>query len=99
MVEEIRPDEDRVRVVGTIKTVLGPNDFTLEDATGTVNVTVSEEMDPLQVSLIRERMVVRVHGTVEVAMDGGQKISADLVQEFSRVDMELYQKVRMVANF
>ncbi|HMF31891.1 MAG TPA: OB-fold nucleic acid binding domain-containing protein [Candidatus Lokiarchaeia archaeon] len=99
LVGEVRPDDDRVRVVGTIKTVLGPSDFTLEDPTGTIEVSVAETLESQQIELIREGMVVRVHGAVEVSMDGGQKIHADLVQDFSRIDMDLYCKVHEKVSF
>ncbi len=99
LIGKIRPDDDRVRIVGTVKNVNEDKSFLLEDNTGAIQVKPSDSLLSSSPIKIAPKTVVRACGTVEVSMDGGRVLRADLLQDFSNIDLQLYHKVREVINF
>ncbi len=99
LIGKIRPDDDRVRVVGTVKSVNEDKSFLLEDNTGAIQVIPSDSLQSSVSIKITPNKVLRACGTVEVSMDGGRVLRADLVQDFSSIDLQLYHKVREVIDF
>ncbi len=99
LIGKIRPDDDRVRIVGTVKSVNEDKSFLLEDNTGTIQVIPSESLQSSFLTKTTPKMVLRACGTVEVSMDGGRVLRADLLQDFSHIDLQLYHKVREVIDF
>jgi hypothetical protein len=98
LIGKIRPDDDRIRVVGTVKSVNEDGSFLLEDNTGVIQV-IPSNIPQAQSTKIIDAMVIRSFGTVEVSMEGGHILRADLVQEFSGIDLPLYHKVRELVDF
>ncbi len=98
LIGKIRPDDDRIRVVGTVKNVNEDGSFLLEDKTGVIHVIPSENLQS-QSTKPTEGTILRACGTVEVSMDGGHVLRADLTQDFSGIDLELYHRVREVVDF
>ncbi len=99
LIGKIRPDDDRIRIVGTVKSVNEDNSFLIEDNTGTIQVIPSDSLQSTFSSKISPKMVLRASGTVEVSMDGGRVLRADLLQDFSNIDLQLYHKVREAIDF
>ncbi len=99
LIGKIRPDDDRIRIVGTVKSVIEDGSFLLEDNTGVIQVVLADApLSPFS-KQIKEGLVLRACGTVEVALDGGHILRADLLQDVSGIDLQLYHKVRDVIDF
>ncbi len=98
LIGKIRPDDDRIRVVGTVKSVNEDGSFLVEDQTGAIQVIPSDNSQAHTIK-INDGMIIRSFGTVEVSMDGGHILRADLIQDFSGLDLQLYHKVREVVDF
>ncbi len=99
LIGKIRPDDDRVRVVGAVKSVSEDKSFLLEDKSGTIQVIPADSLPPTFSNKIAPKAVFRAFGTVEVSMDGGRVLRANLLQDFSTIDLPLYQKVREIIDF
>ncbi len=92
-IEEIDPKQDiRVRVVGTAISV-DEDSISLDDGTGTVEVFLQEE----DLDEVEEGQRARVLGRVLPTPDGFE-IQGEVVQDFSEVDSELYDRVKKVVN-
>ena len=86
-VSEIKPTDQRVSVVGT---VIGKADdgIVVDDGSGRIDVSLEGETKD-----IPER--VRVFGRV-VPMEEGFQLQGEFVQDMSKLDLELLNKVRAV---
>lgn len=92
-VEDIEPKDDiRVRVVGTVISV-DEDSVTLDDGTGKVEVFLQEE----DIDELEESQRVRVLGRVLPTPDSFE-IQGEVVQDFSDVDADLYDRVKKVVN-
>ncbi|MFB6199973.1 MAG: OB-fold nucleic acid binding domain-containing protein [Candidatus Nanohaloarchaea archaeon] len=92
-VEDIDPQRDiRVRIVGTVLS-LEDESITVDDGTGTVEVFMNEE----SLEEVEEGEKARIMGRVLPTPDGFE-IQAEVVQDFSSVDTELYDKVKKIVN-
>lgn len=92
-VEEINPQSDiRVRVTGTVLS-LDDDSISLDDGTGSVEVFLEED----QMEDLEEGLRVRVLGRVLPTPDSFE-LQGEVVQDFSDVDPELYDKVKKVVN-
>jgi len=99
LIGKIRPDDDRIRVVGTVKSVNEDGSLVLEDSTGAIQVIPSGTAISQFSNKVEEGIAVRACGTVEVSLDGGHILRSDILQDFSGIDLELYRKVRDVGDF
>jgi len=92
-IEEIDPKDDiRVRVIGTVLSV-EDDSISLDDGTGTVEVFLEEEkMEDLE-----ENQRIRILGRVLPTPDSFE-IQGEIVQDFSDVDPELYDRVKKVVS-
>ena len=92
-VEDIDPQNDiRVRVIGTILSK-DEDSISLDDGSGSVEVFLEEEqMDDLE-----EGQRIRVLGRVLPTPDSFE-LQGEVVQDFSDVDPELYDRVKKVVN-
>jgi len=92
-ITEIDPQNDiRVRVIGTVLSV-DEDSISLDDGTGSVEVFLEEE----QLEDIEESQRVRVLGRVLPTPDSFE-LQGEVVQDFSSVDPELYDRVKKVVN-
>ncbi len=92
-IEQIDPKQDiRVRVVGTAISI-DEDSISLDDGTGTVEVFLREE----DIDELEEGQRIRVLGRVLPTPDGFE-IQGEVVQDFSDVDSELYDRVKKVVN-
>lgn len=92
-IEDIDPKQDiRVRVVGTAISI-DEDSISLDDGTGTVEVFLREE----DIDDIEEGQRVRVLGRVLPTPDAFE-VQGEVVQDFSDVDSELYDRVKKVVN-
>jgi len=84
-VAEIKPEDTRVSIVGT---VVGFNGGTLaiDDGSGNVNVTFEEPPS------VKDGQLVRVFGRT-MPIEGGVEIQGEACQDFTGADTELYRKV------
>ncbi|OLS13397.1 MAG: hypothetical protein RBG13Loki_2993 [Promethearchaeota archaeon CR_4] len=99
LIGKIRPDDDRIRVVGTVKRVNEDGSFLLEDKSGAIQIIPSDNAVSLFSKPIKVGIVLRTCGTVEVSLEGGHILRSDILQDFSGIDLELYYKVRNVVDF
>jgi len=99
LIGKINPDDDRIRIVGTVKRVNGDKTFLLEDNTGKIQVIISDSPLCQFSKKIQEGLVLRVFGTVDVSLEGGSILRADILQDFSSIDLQLYHKVREIIDF
>ena len=92
-IEEIDPKDDiRVRVIGTVLSI-EDDSISLDDGTGTVEVFLEEEkMEDLE-----ENQRIRILGRVLPTPDSFE-IQGEIVQDFSDVDPELYDRVKKVVS-
>lgn len=92
-ISEISPENDiRVRVVGTILSK-DEDSITLDDGTSSVEVFFEEDI----LNDLEESKRVRVFGRVLPTPDSFE-LQGEVVQDFEKVDSELYDKVKKVVN-
>lgn len=92
-VEEIDPQNDiRVRVIGTVLS-LDEDSISLDDGTGNVEVFLEDE----QMEDLKEGQRIRILGRVLPTPDSFE-LQGEVVQDFSEVDPELYDRVKKVVN-
>lgn len=92
-VEEIDPQNDiRVRVIGTVLS-LDEDSISLDDGTGNVEVFLEDE----QMEDLKEGQRIRILGRVLPTPDSFE-LQGEVVQDFSDVDPELYDRVKKVVN-
>ncbi len=84
-ISDIRPEDIRVAVTGTIIGKQG-NIIVLDDGSGKVNVTFEE---PVR---FRENRLVRVFGRV-MPLEGGIELQGEIIQDMSGLDLELKKRV------
>ena len=89
-IKELNKDMLRVSLVGT---VVSRNSeiysFLLDDGTGTINVIMN---DIERFNEVKEGKILRVFGKVW-GEDNEIEIQGDLIQDFSKIDMNLFKKV------
>ena len=84
-VSEIKPEDIRVKVTGTIVDVQGTR-AVLDDGTGKLEMSLGElKAEP--------QKLVRVFGRV-MAQEGGLELQAEILQDMSGLDLELMRKIR-----
>ena len=92
-VEEIDPQNDiRVRVIGTVLS-LDKDSISIDDGTGNVEVFLEDE----QMEDLKEGQRIRILGRVLPTPDSFE-LQGEVVQDFSEVDPELYDRVKKVVN-
>jgi len=84
-VSEIKPEDARVSLVGT---VVGFNGGVLavDDGTGKINATFEEAPN------VKTGQLVRLFGRT-IPIEGGFEIQGEACQDFTGADLELYKKV------
>lgn len=84
-IADINPEEDiRVRILGHV-VARSENSITLDDKSGTCEIVLDEQTVP-------EAKMVRVFARV-LPLEDGYELRAEIVQDMSGMDMELYKKV------
>lgn len=92
-ISEIDPKEDiRVRIVGTVIS-MEDDSVSLDDGSGTVEVFMQEE----QIEDIEENQSIRVLGRVLPTPDSFE-VQAEIVQDFSEVDKDTYDRVKKIVK-
>lgn len=86
MMAEIKPEDIRVCVIGTVidRTEDG-NRFVLDDGTG--KVTVSSDSSP------QLNQIVRVFGRV-IPLENGVELQGEIIQDMNSLNMELLKAVK-----
>ena len=87
-VSEIKPDDIRVSLIGTVIDK-ADDGIVLDDGTGKVDITLTEPAG------VEARALVRVFGRV-IPMEGGVQIQGEFVQDMKGLDLELLRKVEQV---
>jgi len=92
-IEDIDPQNDiRLRIIGAVLSK-EKDSISLDDGSGSVEVFLEDEqMDDLE-----EGMRVRVFGRVLPTPDSFE-LQGEVLQDFSEVDPELYDRVKKVVN-
>ena len=85
-ITDIKPDDLRVRLIGTVVDSKDSN-LVLDDGTGKINVNFDE------VTKTEPNKIVSVFGRV-VPLDSGFEIHGEIVQDMSTLDMGLLKKIR-----
>lgn len=89
LVSELKGDDSRVVVIGEITSVDASSFLaTLRDPSGTLTLLFPRD-DMMED--VREGMIVRVIG-FPLAHDEGFELKAEIIQDFSGFDMELYER-------
>jgi len=92
-IDEIDPQNDiRVRVIGTVLSI-DEDSISLDDGTGSVEVFLEED----DIEELEESQRIRVLGRVLPTPDSFE-LQGEVVQDFSDVDPELYDRVKKVVN-
>ena len=90
-VKEISKDMQHISLVGTIvsrnETI---SSFLLDDGTGTVNIIMN---DAEKFSQLRDGQIVRVFGRLWGEAEEDIELQGDIVQDFSKLDLNLFKKV------
>ena len=84
-VSEIKPDDTRVGIVGTVVDFKG-NVLAVDDGSGKINVSFEEAPS------VNAGQLVRVFGRV-MPLEGGVELQGEACQDFSKADLELWRKV------
>jgi len=88
-ISEVRPDEERVRVVGLVVDKRD-SDFTMDDGSGQIVVILD---DPSLAAGVEVGSKVRVFGN-PMGADEEVELHAEIVQRVDKLNLELYQKVQ-----
>lgn len=92
-IKDVNKKDARVKITGT---VIGKNEnansIKIDDGTGKVTVLLESEQRFEEIGM---EDFIRIIGSV-LAFDEGFEIKADVIQDFSEVDKELYKKVESV---
>ena len=83
---DIKPDDLRVRLLGTVVDSKETN-LVLDDGTGKININFEESVNT------EPGKFVRVFGRV-VPLESGFDIHGELIQDMTDLDMDLLKKVR-----
>jgi uncharacterized protein YdeI (BOF family) len=84
-IAEIKQDDMRVRILGTVVAKNG-NRIVLDDGTGRISVSFNGEPDA------KIKQFVRVFGRV-IPLDEGVEIQGEILQDMSGLDTELLKKL------
>ena len=87
-VSEIKPEDIRIRVLGTIIDKQ-ENKLVLDDGTGKIEAVFDE---PVNADL---KKMVRVFGRV-IPIEDGFELQGEIIQDMSQLDLELHKKVESV---
>lgn len=92
-ITEIKKDDARVRITGTVVAKNeNANSIELDDGTDRVTILLQSES---RFEEVKTEDFVRVIGSV-LAFNEGFEIKADVIQDFSEIDKELYKQVKSV---
>ncbi len=80
----------RVRVMGFVVDIQDQTGFTLSDDTGRISV-VTEQPPKLQ-------SFVRAFGTIAVSQEGQPLIRAEIIQDLSALDKQLFRRVLKIVQ-
>ena len=85
MIEEIRDDDIRVRIIGMV--VDSTNSIlVLDDGTASINVSFDEKMD------VKKGEIVRVIGRV-IHTAAGKEIHGEILQKIEEWDQDIYRNL------
>ncbi|MCK4714262.1 MAG: replication protein RepA [Candidatus Aenigmarchaeota archaeon] len=84
-VTEIKPEDTRVSIVGTVVGFKGGT-LAIDDGSGKMNVTFEEPPN------VKDGQLVRVFGRT-IPIEGGFEIQGEACQDFTGADMDMYKKV------
>jgi hypothetical protein len=84
-ISEIRPEDVRVKVLGTVIDKNGSR-LVMDDGTGRIEVVFDEHVD------VKLNQLVRVFGRV-IPLEDGFEIQSEILQDMSLLDMDLLKKV------
>jgi len=88
-ISEITPENVRVSVIGTV--VDKTNDkLIVDDGTGSIEIFSDENL----IKNAENSKIVRVIG--RVTSDGSISINAEIIQDFSKFDIGLYEKIKNI---
>ena len=93
-VSEIKEDDIRVRVLGTVVDK-ADNTVVVDDGTGKITATFDE---PVKAGLAEPKQLVRVFGRVINTADG-LELQGEVVQDMSGLDVELYKRISKALKF
>jgi len=93
-ISDIKPDDIRVSVTGTVIDKQDDRVVVIDDGTGKVNVTFD---DPEALKTVNLNQLVRIFGRV-IPMEKGFELQGDILQDMSKLDMELKKRVESIIS-
>lgn len=84
-ISEIRPEDIRVRILGTIIDKKG-NSVVIDDGTGKIHVTFGEDVS------VEINQFVRIFGKV-IPLEKGFQIDGEIIQDMEKLDKGLLRRV------
>ncbi len=87
-ISDIRPDDVRVRVLGTVID-MDRERVVIDDGTGRITAVFDKPPGA------KPNQLVRIFGRI-IPVENGFELQADILQDMSRLDLELYKKVAEV---
>ncbi|MBL7206550.1 MAG: replication protein RepA [Candidatus Aenigmarchaeota archaeon] len=85
-VSEIKPEDIRIRIMGTIVDKKG-NVVVIDDGSGKINANFEEPVK------LEANTLVRAFGRV-VPIEAGFELQGEIIQNMAELDMELFKKVK-----
>ncbi len=88
MIKDIKIDDEKIQVVGTITEKVTDNEYKINDGTGEISVVFSGSESILD--SIREKMVIKILG--KLLGDSTTLINVKFASDYSDLDLEMYKK-------
>ncbi len=87
LIEELKQDDEYICIAG-YPAVINENSLVLDDGKATINVLFND-------SINKDAKFIKVFGRA-LSVDGIISIQADFIQDLSKIDTFLYNKVRLL---
>lgn len=91
-ISDIKPDDIRVSVTGTVIDKQDDGVVVIDDGTGKVNVTFD---DPEVLKSVELNQLVRILGRV-MPVENGFELQGEVAQDMSKLDLELKKRVESI---
>ena len=92
IIKDITINDERIQVIGYVKSRVNDNQIILSDKTGEINVNLLS-IDDFD---FKENDLINVIGDLELQTTGEKLINADIVQDMNKLNFEYYQKLYQI---
>lgn len=93
-ISDVKPDDIRVSVTGTVIDKQDDGIVVIDDGTGKVNVAFD---DPEAAKGVELNQLVRILGRV-MPVENGFELRGDVLQDMGKLDLELRKKIESIKN-